>query len=282
MTQPTTTGNGELVPRAKAKKEGEAQLVTLVQRMGPELARALPKHVTADRMARIVITALRTTPKLAETTPASFLSCVLNCAQLGLEPNTPLGHAYLIPRRNNRKNVTECTLILGYPGMLELSYRSGKLNSVDAEAVYEGDDFNYSQGLKPFLRLIPSSDADREDRKVTHAYSIFRLKDGAEPFTVLSRAQIEKRRKRSSASEDGPWSTDYPEMAKKSCIRAGWKYIPKSAEIARAIVLDEAPEKGLSQLAVTDPEIVGLLEAQGVDTSESHDPIPATGEGADD
>ena len=273
MTQPTTTGNGEIVPRNK-KQDSEKNLVTLVQKMGPELARALPKHVTADRMARIVITALRTTPKLADCTPASFLSSVLNCAQLGLEPNTPLQHAFLIPRRNNRKNCVDCTLVLGYQGMLELSYRSGFLAGVDVASVRKGDDFTYSYGLKPFLRLVHSDAADREEQPITHAYVIFHLKGGADQFKVLSRAQIDKRRARSASPNDGPWVTDEEEMSNKTVIRAGWKLVPKSAEMAKALALDEAPERGLSQLAATDPEIVGLLEAQGLDVTEASETDP--------
>lgn len=265
MASPQTDTRGQIVPATKEKPAG---LIPLVQSMLPDIQRALPKHVTGERMLRIVQTAIRTTPKLASCEPGSFLACVLNCAVLGLEPNTPLGHAYLIPRNNNRTKKVDCTLQIGYPGMLELSYRSGLLKSVDAEAVYEGDDFQYSMGLKPYLRHVPSSAADREDKPVTHAYAIFRMSGDSEHFTVLSRAQIDKRRSRSAAANDGPWVTDFAEMAKKSALRAGWKYIPKSSEMARAMVLDEAPERGVSQYAESEPAVLGFLEAQGyVDTT---------------
>lgn len=273
MAQPQTDNRGQIVPQAK-KPEG---LVPLVQSMLPDIQRALPKHITGERMLRIVQTALRTTPKLGACEPGSFLACVLNCAVIGLEPNTPLGHAYLIPRNNNRTKKVDCTLQIGYGGMLELSYRSGLLKSVDAEVVYEGDDFQYSLGLKPYLRHVPSAAADREDKPVTHSYAIFRMSGDSEHFTVLSKAQIEKRRARSAAALDGPWVTDYAEMAKKSAVRAGWKYIPKSSEMARALVLDEAPERGVSQYAESDPNVLGFLEAQGYTDTTAE---PATTDGA--
>lgn len=260
MASPQTDTRGQIVP---APKEKPAGLIPLVQSMMPDIQRALPKHITAERMTRIVQTALRTSPKLAQCEPGTFLACVLNCAVIGLEPNTPLGHAYLIPRNNNRTKKVDCTLLIGYAGMLELSYRSGMLRSVDADVVHEGDDFQYSLGLKPYLRLVPQAEAGREEKPITHAYAIFRLNGDAEHFTVLSRAQIEKRRLRSAAATDGPWVTDLAEMCKKSAIRAGWKYIPKSAEMARAMVLDEAPERGVSQYAESDPTVLGLLESQG-------------------
>ncbi len=271
MPAPQTAKNGQIQPRAQAAQNTEGSLVQLVQRMGPELAKAVPKHVTPDRMARIVVTALRTTKDLALCTQASFLGCVMSCAQLGLEPNTPLGHAYLIPRRN--KGVLECTVIIGYQGMLDLSYRSGFLSSVDVDVVKKGDLFDYARGLRPRLEHVPSEDANREKSAVTHAWVVFHLKGGADASAVLSRQQIEQRRGRSAAagSSFSPWKTDYDAMCAKTVIRAGWKWIPKSSEMSRALALDEAPELGKSILTAADPEIVGLLQAQGVDTSASED-----------
>lgn len=268
MPAPTTATNGQIQPRAQAPSN-EKQLVQLVHRMGPELARAVPKHVTPDRMARIVVTALRTTPKLALTTQASFIACVMSCAQLGLEPNTPLGHAYLIPRENKRAGTVECTMIIGYQGMLDLSYRSGYLTSVDVDVVKKGDVFEYARGLRPRLEHVPSEDANRERQAVTHAWAVFHLKGGADASAVLSRAQIELRKGRSASAgaSFSPWKSDYDAMCAKTVIRAGWKWIPKSSEMSRALALDEAPELGKSILAAADPEIVGLLESQGVDTS---------------
>src|SRR5690349_20981980 len=85
-----------------------------------EITNALTKHQNADRMIRIVLTALRTTPDLALCSDTSFMACVLQSSQLGLEVNTPLGHAYLIPRRNSKAGIVECTLLVGYQGMIEL------------------------------------------------------------------------------------------------------------------------------------------------------------------
>jgi recombination protein RecT len=272
MPAPTTAQNGQIQPRAKAPSQ-EQTLVTLVQRMGPELARAVPKHVTPDRMSRIVLTALRTTPKLALCTQASFLGCVMSCAQLGLEPNTPLGHAYLIPRENKRAGTVECTMIIGYQGMLDLSYRSGFLSSLDTDVVKKGDLFDYARGLRPRLEHVPSEDQHREKAAVTHAWVVFHLKGGAEASAVLSRAQIEMRKARSASANASfsPWKSDYDAMCAKTVIRAGWKWIPKSSEMSRALALDEAPELGKSILTAADPEIVGLLQAQGVDTSAADD-----------
>jgi recombination protein RecT len=91
-----TTNNGGVQKRPPS-------LADLLQQSKSQIALALPKHLTPDRMARLFLTALRTTPKLAQCTPDSFLASIMTLAQLGLEPNTPLGQAYLIPRKNNKR-----------------------------------------------------------------------------------------------------------------------------------------------------------------------------------
>ena len=68
-----------------------------IKQMQGEIKKALPAVMTPERFSRIVLSALSTNPKLAETTPQSFLGAMMTAAQLGVEPNTPLGQAYLIP-----------------------------------------------------------------------------------------------------------------------------------------------------------------------------------------
>lgn len=272
MSAIQTDKTGQIIKKAAAPG---SDLITLLDRMKGEIARALPKHVTPERMSRIVLTAIRTTRDLDRCTPASFMGCVMSLAQLGLEPNTPLGHAYLIPRKNKRRNVIECTIIIGYPGQLELSYRSGRVSGVDAEAVRAGDEFAYERGLTPKLRHVPSMAADREDRPITHAYAILRLKDGDPIWTVLSMAQIQARRKRSSARDDGPWVTDFEAMCKKTALRANWSLAPKSTELARVEALEVADELGHSQAVAFDPTITEVLAKEGL-VEEQDGPVVDT------
>lgn len=264
MAGPQTTNNGQIVKR----KAADNSLPALLAKMGPEIARALPKHITAERMSRIALTALRTNPKLGECTPGSFLGAVLSAAQLGLEPNTPLGYCYLIPYKR------EATLQIGYQGMLELARRSGMVRAIYAYAVKDGDEFSYELGLEPKLVHKPSSATDREKKPITHVYAVAKLKDGEPVFTVMTRAQVEERRRRSRAANDGPWVTDYEAMALKTAIRQLYKWLPKSAEIATALVLDEAPELGKSQVGTWDPAVTDALQAQGLELEGEADDAP--------
>jgi recombination protein RecT len=263
MATPTTTKTGQIVPRSGNGNAPPQSLAQMVQKLSPEIARALPRHVNPDRMARIVTTALRTVPQLADCTPASFLGCVIQCAQLGLEPCTPLGHAYLIPFKNKKRGTLECTLIIGYKGMIELARRSGMVTNVYAYAVREGDDFRYQLGTKRMVHHVPSEDADRERKRITHVYSVAQVKNGEPEFQVLTRAQVEARRARSRASQVGPWVTDYEPMALKTAVRALAPWMPQSAEFAHAVSLDEAADRG-GQLAELDEETKSALLSTGI------------------
>jgi recombination protein RecT len=95
-----------------------------------QMQRALPSHLTAERMARIALTEVRRVPKLALCDQNSFMGAIMTCCQLGLEPGSALGHAYLIPFENTKKRIVEVQLILGYKGMIDLARRSGQIRSM--------------------------------------------------------------------------------------------------------------------------------------------------------
>lgn len=211
--------------------------------MQAQIRAALPKHMTPERLARIVTTEIRKVPKLAECTPASFFGAVIQCAQLGLEPGNSLGHAYLLPYGK------DVQLIIGYRGMIDLARRSGQIISIDARAVYDGDKFECRLGLDPHIDHQPDwSNPNRsKSEKLQFVYAVAKLKDGGLQFDVMSRSEIEAIRGRSKAGNGGPWKTDYAAMALKTVVRRLFKFLPVSIEIQRAVTLDERADIGLSQ-----------------------------------
>lgn len=145
----------ELAAQAQAqpaKKDEEVKLTKnmtipdMVKVMMPEIKKALPSVMSPERFARIALSALNNTPQLQACTPMSFLAALLNSAQLGLEPNTPLGQAYLIPYKNHGK--LECQFQIGYKGLIDLAYRNGQMQTIQAQAVYENDEFFYEYGVE--------------------------------------------------------------------------------------------------------------------------------------
>ena len=124
-------------------------IADLIKAMEPEIKKALPEVITPERFTRMALSALNTTPRLRECTQISFLAALMNAAQLGLEPNTPLGQAYLIPYNN--KGAMECQFQIGYKGLIDLSYRNPQMQIISAQVVYENDEFEYELGLNPKL-----------------------------------------------------------------------------------------------------------------------------------
>ena len=216
-----------------------------VQSMSTEIAKALPSVITPERFTRMTLTAISNNPQLAECTPKSFLGAMMSAAQLGVEPNTPLGQSYLIPYRN--KGVLECQFQLGYKGLLDLAWRSGEITSIYAETVYENDEFSYELGLNPDLKHVPA----RENRgNPIFFYAVFVTKSGGKGFRVMSvedvRAHAKKYSKASNSSYS-PWNTDFEGMSKKTVLKALLKFAPLKTEFHRGLAADSTIKTELSE-----------------------------------
>jgi recombination protein RecT len=250
MTTANTPETGTLTKRPPTKIE---TFRDVLGKMKNQLAVALPKHLDVDRMLRIVFTTVQRTPTLLDCTRDSLLGCIVQCAQLGLEPDGLLGHAYLIPFNNKKvePHRLECQLIIGYKGLLKLARQSGEIASVSARVVYSKDLFEYEYGLVEKLRHVPYEEKNEKDDSGvrTYAYAIFRFKDGSHHFEVMTIGEIERIRNASPSGKSPAWRDHYDEMCKKTAIRRASKYSPASVEdrMARAIALDERADAGLPQ-----------------------------------
>ena len=234
-----TSVNGDM----DKKKGGYTTIKHLLEKMAPEIQKALPKHVDPDRIARIALTEVRKTPKLLQCSQASLLGAIMTSAQLGLEPG-PTGQCYLIPYYNKKLGSYDCQFQIGYKGLLDLFYRADGSLNIDAHEVYENDDFEYEYGLNPVLRHKPS--LKNRGNPIAY-YAVAHLKDGGYSFTVMSIEDVEKIRKRSKSTGFSPWQTDYDEMAKKTVIKRLCKYLPLSIELQRGISNDETTKRNIEQ-----------------------------------
>lgn len=210
------------------------------------LIAALPKHITPDKMLRVILTECRRVPKLLQCDRNSFLGCILQCAQLGLTPGSMLQHAHLIPFKNNKKGgIIECTLIVGYRGYLELARRSGQISSFSPRVVREGEVFKVNYGTSECVEHIPLGDPTKP---LVAAYFVTRFKDGSYHLELMFKKEIDKIRARSKMP-DGAWATDYEEMAKKTVIRRAAKCLPQCPELQVAAELEEQADIGNQDLS---------------------------------
>lgn len=226
----------------------------MVKAMMPEIRKALPSVITPERFTRIALSALNNTPALQQCSPMSFIASLLNSAQLGLEPNTPLGQAYLIPYKN--KGQMECQFQIGYKGLIDLAYRNGQMQTIQAQAVYENDLFEYEYGLEPKLVHKPAY-SDRGE--ITYFYGLFKTVNGGFGFSVMSKADMDNYARTYSkafASDYSPWKTSYEEMAKKTVIKQALKYAPIKTDFQRALSTDESIKLSFSEDMTTVPNEV--------------------------
>lgn len=253
---------------AAARKTEEGPTIQqYILQMKSGIKAALPSVMTPERFTRITLSALSSNQKLQECTPTSFLGAMMTAAQLGLEPNTPLGQAYLIPYWNNKKKCNECQFQLGYKGLIDLGYRSGDIAIIMAQVVYEKDEFYYSFGLDPLLKHVP---AMKDRGTPAFVYGLFKTKNGGYGYDVMSIEDVRNHAQKYSKSyNNGPWQTNFEEMAKKTVLKRVLKYAPLKSEFLRALAQDEAIKNEIS------PD---MYEIPGTYPEETIEVDPNTGE----
>lgn len=248
---------GGQMSAAKAEKK---TMQAYIKAMEPAIKKALPSVITPERFTRMVLSALSSTPKLAECSPQSFLAAMMTAAQLGVEPNTALGQAYLLPYRNHGQ--MECQFQLGYKGLIDLAYRSGEVSVIQAHTVYENDVFEYELGMDPKLRHVPAK-ADRGE--AVAYYAMFKTKDGGYGFEVMSVDDVQRHAQRYSksyGSGSSPWRSNFDEMAKKTVLKRVLKYAPLKSDFVRGVAQDETIKAELSDEMYAVPDET-VFEAEG-------------------
>lgn len=235
------------------------------KRIAASLPATVSKYLTIERMMSICGQAVSRNPDLLGCNPLSVVNAIVHLAQVGLEPRPR--EAYLIPFGK------ECVPIIDYRGMVYLARRSGLVKDVAANAVYQGDEFDYDLGSKPFLHHKPATWKDENGKRLpldmeergaliaTWCVPFWIDGSPASP-TVLSVLAIDRIRGKSRASGKGPWVSDYDQMAIKSAVRVGMNLMPQGGETQyrQAQDMEEAAETGplpnLMEFVDVTPETV--------------------------
>lgn len=270
----TSGGLSKTAQENKAIAKKDTSLKGLIRAMEPQIKNALPTVMTPERFTRIVLTALSSNPKLGQCTPNSFLGAMMQAAQLGVEPNTPLGQAYLIPYRN--KGTLECQFQLGYKGLIDLAYRSGAVQSIQAHEVHENDEFEYSYGIDGTIRHKP---ALKDRGPVIAYYGVWKTKDGGYGYEVMSVDDVISVRDQYSKAADSkfsPWATNFDAMAKKTVLKRALKYAPLKTEFARALSQDNTIKTTIAPDMADEPDETNYTDIEAEPVPENVD--PQTGE----
>lgn len=254
-TQLATNTNTTLSPIQKFEntlKGYESTILSLLESRG----------ISAKEFMIIALTAVKKTPKLLECDPKSLFASILTAAELGLRPNTPMQHCYLIPYGN------ECQFQVGYHGLVHLLYQNSGI-TVDAELICKNDEFDYEKGLAPKLYHKPAKGL-RGD--ALGAYAIFRLPSGETRFEVIWEEDVAKIKKMSKnpslytdAKDPMKWSW------KKFVVKQGSKLLPKTAETAKAVHIDNIIETGGRLTLKEDNGSVEVVEIEGKPVASAED-----------
>lgn len=207
----------------------------------PQMKLALPKHMSVERMTRLVLTVFSQNPKLAECSPFSVAASIMTASQLGLEPNVN-GQGYLIPYGG------ACTFVPGWKGLVDLANRGGRC-TVWTGAVYKGDDFDYQLGDNPFVRHKPG-DGDENPDDLLYVYAIGRIKGQEVPVVeVWSRAKVDRHLKKWNKLGAKHYAlannrANFEMYGRKVPLLQVLKYMPQSIELTAAMAASHAAEEG--------------------------------------
>jgi recombination protein RecT len=252
----------------------QKKMAHALEKMLPEIKKAVGKAMTPERFSRIALSLFNGNPVFWEADTTSFLSALMQSAQCGLEPNTVLGEAYVIPYKNTSKGIVEINFQVGYKGILKMAFNTGEYEAIYAHEVRKGDEFSYEYGLNKSLIHKP---ADVPSEEITHYYAVYKLKNGGFDFVVWSRERVEKHAKefsknytyKGSVNKNSVWFKNFDSMAKKTVLIDVLKFAPKSVEMAKALDLDyksEAKEDKVSNFNYVD------VDAAPVTTEEIIEP----------
>ncbi|TXH48893.1 MAG: hypothetical protein E6Q97_23860 [Desulfurellales bacterium] len=215
-----------------------------------QVALALPSHIKPDRFVRVALTTLTRTPKLADCSRETLLRCLMDCSQLGLEPDGR--HAHLIPYGK------DCQLIIDWKGLVALARRSGEVAVWRAELVCENDTFSWANSI------VQHAIDWRKPRGAMQAvYSYVKFNDGNEDYEVMTMDEVKAIQKRSKAGTSGPWVTDFNEMAKKTVLRRHSKRLTLSPEFHEALErdYDRLPERNVTPAPVPSISLAAIPAA---------------------
>lgn len=217
------------------RQEGEKQLEHYTRAIVSFEGRyksVLPSDVSPVRFLDLAVSAIVRKPKLLECTLPSLCQSLYFCATLGLLPESPMGHIFVVPFWNKRAARMEAQSMIGYKGYAHLAYLSTLVGRIDAHAVREKDDFDWQYGSQEFVRHKPYDGPDAGE--LTHAWAqVFFTQAHIPPrFKVMQKHEIDQIRDNSPGFKykNTPWFDPRfePSMRAKTAFRGLSALLPQS------------------------------------------------------
>lgn len=235
-----------MTTQLQIRKENTSTFKQMLEKSIPQIQKAIPKHLTAERIARIAETAFKRDSKLADCSPISVISAIMVASQLGLEIGQ-LGQCYLIPY--NSPDGPIATLIPGWQGMVDLVARRGQA-TVWTDVIRQGESWVHHRGSSPSIEVQGDVDSEAE---MLYAYAVGRIKGSDWPIIERwSMERIAKHRDRYNKVGKRHYSykglNEWEMYARKVVLLQVLKYLPKSVEIITASELEYSAQQGTQNL----------------------------------
>lgn len=260
----------------------------------------LPPGISASKIVHLACIATMKNPKLLQCTRDSMILALTASAAFALDPSGTLGHSWIVPFFNNKLKVMEAVFLPGWKGLVQLTFRSGRVESVMPDAVYEQDEFKYQKGDTP--RLIHTPTRPTPDRKcwiadvkwekgklvspghlagsLVGAYCTWTV-NGVRSFKFRWAEELEKIRLNSKAPVSPAYIDWTEEMMIKGAVKSAIPLMPLSVEDMRLFTIatqNEDEKMGLKPfIDITGDPVTEGAHTIGAETTEAD----ASEEGSD-
>lgn len=218
-TQVETTQ--QMSPNQLAARE----LQTRLKRMRDRIEAFCPPGMTPEMVIHSVMIALQTNDKLLQAEPSSVILSAIQITQWGLQIGQT---AYIIPYKG------VATPVADYKGYIELMMATKLVKHVNAKAIRQSDEFEYTEGDVPLIVHRPNW--RDKNSPIVGAYCSIPTTAGGVIQEVMNVDEIESIRKSSHQWKGGPLPEWY---ARKCPIRRATKYAPKSARLQSVMQFED-------------------------------------------
>lgn len=183
--------------------------------------------------------------------PYTVMFAAMKATALDLPLDNSLGFAYVIPYKDNKKNITVAQFQIGYKGFVQLALRTNQFAQIPhATDVREGELVRRNRLTGEFEFNFVEDDKEREKLPIIGYVSYFRLLNGATSTFYMTVEELNAhatrysqtfRSKYDSVKRSSKWSTDFDAMARKTVTKLNLsKNAPLSVELADAINADQS------------------------------------------
>lgn len=255
-------------------------ITSIVNEKKAEINKVIPAHLKGQGLLETAMFSIRDTPALLECTVPSLVGALHRCMQFGLSPNTALGHVYLIPFWNNKKECKEVQVILGYRGLITLAENNSNITLWHPHEIKQNDQYEIEYGTQQRLRHTPNLTGDRGP--TIAYYSVCERSNGARDFRLMTVEEVERVRSFSKQRDSVPWTQHFDAMGMKTVMRQHAKYLPLTTQAQEFISVDDAGYQGAEQRNEDVIDITPEPSFEDQDSQPPPDPSPEQSDSPED